>query len=111
MASKSSQSETIKEAVTAATRAISGNKELEINFLISLTVDDKELISRIKKRSLVSGRVDDQSEEKINNRINVYKNETLPVLNYYKNQNKYHSIDGHGTIENIFDSICSKIDN
>ena len=32
MASKSSQSETIKEAVTAATRAISGNKELEINF-------------------------------------------------------------------------------
>ena len=87
------------------------SKELEINFLISLTVDDKELISRIKKRSLVSGRVDDQSEEKINNRINVYKKETLPVLNHYKNQNKYHSIDGHGTIENIFDSICSKIDN
>ena len=87
------------------------SKKLEINFLISLYVDDKELISRIKKRSLVSGRVDDQSEEKINNRINVYKNETLPVLNHYKNQNKYHSIDGHGTIENIFNSICSKIDN
>ena len=87
------------------------SKELEINFLISLTVDDKELISRIKKRSLVSGRVDDQSEKKINNRINVYKNETLPLLIHYKNQNKYHSIDGHGTIENIFDSICSKIDN
>ncbi len=32
MATKNSQSETIKEAVTAATRAISGNKELEINF-------------------------------------------------------------------------------
>ena len=32
MASKNSQSETIKEAITAATRAISGNKELEINF-------------------------------------------------------------------------------
>ena len=32
MASKNSQPETIKEAVTAATRAISGNKELEINF-------------------------------------------------------------------------------
>ena len=32
MASKNSHSETIKEAVTAATRAISGNKELEINF-------------------------------------------------------------------------------
>jgi len=32
MASKNSQSETIKEAVTAASKAISGNKELEINF-------------------------------------------------------------------------------
>ena len=32
MASKNSHSETIKEAVTAATRAISGKKELEINF-------------------------------------------------------------------------------
>ena len=32
MASKNFQSDTIKEAVTAATRAISGNKELEINF-------------------------------------------------------------------------------
>ena len=32
MASKSSQSETVKEAVSAATRAISGNPELEINF-------------------------------------------------------------------------------
>jgi len=32
MASKSSQSETIKEAVSAATRALSGNPELEVNF-------------------------------------------------------------------------------
>ena len=85
-------------------------KKLEINYLISLDVEDEELISRIKKRSLVSGRVDDQSEDKINNRISVYKNETLPVLNHYKNQNKYYPVDGHGSIENIFDSICSKID-
>ena len=32
MASKSSQSETIKEAVSAATRALSGNPELEISY-------------------------------------------------------------------------------
>ena len=59
------------------------SKELEINFLISLTVDDKELISRIKKRSLVSGRVDDQSEEKINNRKNNLDNlkKSISILN------------------------------
>ncbi len=68
---------------------------------VAKSVDDNNIILEIIK----------EGEEKINNRINVYKNETLPVLNHYKNQNKYHSIDGHGTIENIFDSICSKIDN
>ena len=40
-------------------------KNLSIDNLISLEVDDNELISRIKKRALVSGRVDDQSEEKL----------------------------------------------
>ena len=64
-------------------------KNLSIDNLISLEVDDNELISRIKKRALVSGRVDDQSEEKINNRIKVYNEETLPVLNHYKKLNKY----------------------
>ena len=78
--------------------------------MISLEVNDSELIKRIKKRALVSGRIDDQSEEKINNRIKVYNRETLPVLNHYKKQNKYYSIDGIGSIESIFDKICSKID-
>ena len=86
-------------------------KNLNIDFLISLEVDDKELISRITKRGLVSGRVDDQSEGKINNRIRVYKNETMPVLNHYEKLNKYTSINGVGSIDEIFNKICSKIEN
>ncbi len=85
-------------------------KNLSINFLISLEVDDKELISRIKKRALVSGRIDDQSEDKINNRIKVYKDETLPVLNHYKKLNKYNPVNGVGSIDEIFKDICSKIE-
>ena len=85
-------------------------KSLSIDNLISLEVDDNELISRIKKRALVSGRVDDQSEEKINNRIKVYKEETLPVLNHYKKLNKYIPINGVGSIDEIFGLIISKIE-
>ena len=85
-------------------------KNLSIDNLISLEVDDDELISRIKKRALVSGRVDDQSEEKINNRIKVYNEETLPVLNHYKKLNKYIPINGVGSIDEIFELIISKID-
>ena len=69
------------------------SKNISINFLISLEVDDNELISRIKRRAIVSERVDDQSEEKINKRIKVYKEETLPVLNHYKTQEKYNPIN------------------
>jgi adenylate kinase len=85
-------------------------KELRINFLISLEVDDKELINRIKKRALVSGRIDDQSEDKINNRIKVYNEETLPVLNHYKKLKKYNPVNGVGSIDEIFNGICSKIE-
>ena len=85
-------------------------KSLSIDNLISLEVDDNELISRIKKRALVSGRVDDQSEEKINNRIKVYKEETIPVLNHYKKLNKHIPINGVGSIDEIFGLIISKIE-
>ena len=85
-------------------------KGLRINFLISLEVDDDELINRIKKRALVSRRIDDQSEDKINNRIKVYNEETLPVLNHYKKLKKYNPVNGVGSIDEIFDDICSKIE-
>ena len=85
-------------------------KGLRINFLISLEVDDDELINRIKKRALVSGRIDDQSEDKINNRIKVYNEETLPVLNHYKKLKKYNPVNGIGSIDGVFDDICSKIE-
>jgi adenylate kinase len=83
---------------------------LIINLMISLNVNDEELKKRIKKRALVSGRIDDQSEEKINNRIKVYKKETLPVSNHYRDLNKYNEINGIGTVDDIFYNICSKID-
>ena len=48
--------------------------------------------------------------KKINNRIKVYNQETIPVLNHYKNQNKHIPIDGIGSIDEIFELIISKIE-
>ena len=47
---------------------------------------------------------------KINNRIKVYHAETVPVADFYDNQNKLHTIDGIGTIDGIFHDICEAID-
>ncbi len=79
--------------------------EMHINLIIALEVDDHELKNRIYERGKTSGRVDDQSKEKAETRIRVYKKETLPIANYYKIQNKFYSINGVGSIEDIANNI------
>lgn len=81
-----------------------------IKGMIALDVPEDELRKRIKERGKTSGRADDQDDAKISNRIKVYKDETLPVANFYKKQSKYHPIEGVGGINEIFDDICAVID-
>jgi adenylate kinase len=85
-------------------------KEKPISGMILLEVDEEELKKRIMLRGQTSGRTDDQDEEKINNRIRVYEEETLPVANYYDTQGKLNRIKGVGSIDGIFENICAVID-
>ncbi|NQZ77320.1 MAG: adenylate kinase, partial [Ekhidna sp.] len=71
---------------------------LQISGMIALEVPEEELKVRIKERAKTSGRVDDQDEEKINNRIQVYNNETAPVADYYRKREKFTGINGVGSI-------------
>ncbi|MEL6537759.1 MAG: adenylate kinase [Bacteroidota bacterium] len=84
-------------------------KGTPVTGMIALEVPEEELKNRILERGKTSGRVDDQDISKVENRIQVYKNETLPVAEYYKGQEKFASINGVGTIDSIFDGICSEI--
>jgi adenylate kinase len=72
-----------------------------ISGMLCLEVDKDELINRLLIRGVTSGRSDDQGVEVIKNRIEVYIEKTMPLINYYKEQNKYHRIDGMGSIEDI----------
>ncbi len=82
---------------------------LRISGMISLEVPEEELKRRLLDRGKTSGRVDDQNEEKINTRIQVYKNETAPVAHYYEVQGKFNSIHGVGSIEDISQKIADAI--
>jgi len=81
------------------------NKQLDA-FLV-LKVPEKELIKRILNRG--EGRSDD-TKEKIRHRLEIYHNETAPVLNYYKQKSIVKKIDGTGTIEEIFERIKKVLD-
>lgn len=82
---------------------------LSISGMVALQVPEDELKSRIKERAKTSGRVDDQDDDKINNRIQVYNRETSPVADYYRNQGKFTAINGVGSIDDIFHEINSTI--
>jgi adenylate kinase len=75
--------------------------QTEISLMLALEVEEEELKTRLLKRAEVSGRPDDSNPEIIQNRINVYNNETKPVKDFYLSQNKFISINGIGEIDEI----------
>lgn len=85
-------------------------KKTAVTALVALQVDDEEIVQRIKLRGATSGRADDSDENVIRNRINVYKNETSPVFDFYAVKGKSQSIEGIGDIETIFGRLSAAID-
>lgn len=81
-----------------------------IAIMLSLEVEENELKNRLLKRAEISGRPDDVNPEVIQNRINVYRNETAPVKSFYEEQNKFVFIDGLGSIDDISARLYHAID-
>lgn len=80
---------------------------LSITNMIALEVDTDELTKRLLERGKTSGRPDDQNEGLIRKRIIEYNDKTAPVANYYEAQGKFKSINGIGSIEEIYSTITS----
>ena len=85
-------------------------KGTSISAMLSLIVEDEELIRRLLSRGESSGRADDQNESIIANRINEYNNKTAPLKDYYSAQNKLSEIEGNGTVEDIASKLNNVID-
>ena len=86
------------------------DKGTSISAMLSLKVEDEELIRRLLSRGESSGRADDQDESIIANRINEYNNKTAPLKEYYSAQNKLSEIEGNGTVEDIAEKLNDVID-
>lgn len=84
---------------------------LKVDIMIDIRVPEEELVKRILLRGKDSGRADDASEEVIRGRLDVYHKQTAIVSDYYTAQNKYASVDGVGTMGEVFDRIAAIIDN
>lgn len=118
---------------------------IHLDHVIEIKVDDDEIIRRISGRRIhqPSGRVyhivshppkahglddvtgepliqrDDDKEETVRKRLEIYHDQTAPLINYYINEAKeyfypgapkFHSVVGTGNVDQIFDDIVTKLD-
>ena len=75
-----------------------------VGVMISLEVPREELVKRLLNRGKETGRSDDNLET-INNRIDVYNRQTIPVTYYYDKMRKHAAVKGTGTVDQIFERI------
>lgn len=93
-----------------ALKAMLAKRGHKIAAMIELDVPEEELMTRLINRGKESGRSDD-NEETIRKRLDVYHNQTAPLIDWYKADGTHHHIDGHGALDRIFDDIAAVIDN
>ncbi|MCD6145052.1 MAG: adenylate kinase [Methanosarcinales archaeon] len=106
----------------------------KIDIVLDIEVPDSELITRLSSRRVCTcgatyhlifnppqnpgvcdrcGKAlyqrDDDTEESVRNRLIVYKKETQPLIDYYKDRKLLVAIDGRGSIEQISEEIWAVV--
>lgn len=81
----------------------------QIDAMIELSVPEDELMARLLNRGKLTGRSDD-NEETIKKRLDVYHNQTAPLIEWYENEGIHHHVEGLGTVDEIFGRICAVVD-
>ena len=95
---------TLKQAVELD--QLLDNFKINIKNVIEIVVDENLLLERINKRSTENKNTrNDDNSVTLKNRIKVYKKDTMPVIEYYRNLNKLNTIDGMQSIEKVFQGI------
>ena len=83
---------------------------LKINATIALDVNEDDLITRLLDRGKTTNRSDDQDIEKIKNRFNEYNTKTSILINFYSKQDKFFSVDGRGSVNDITSRLFGLVD-
>ena len=108
---------------------------LSIDTVVDFQVDTDELVNRLTGRSTCSGcgamfhkisrpplkigicdgcggslyQRDDDKEETIKKRMEVYQNETAPLREFYRKQGNLKIAQGSGTVEEVFSRVCAMV--
>lgn len=96
-------------AQTEALEKMLNERGMKIDSMLVLDVDHDELVKRLILRAEQSGRPDDRDPAVIENRIDVYREKTEPIIEYCRKRGIYQPVNGVGSIEDIFDRLALKM--
>ena len=79
-----------------------------LDAVVAITADTEELIVRLLKRAEIEGREDD-TEDVIRHRQEVYAAETAPLIDIYRERGLLRSVDGMGEIDEVTDRLFAAL--
>ena len=71
-----------------------------LDAVVSITADEEAIIERMLRRAEIEGRPDD-NEDTIRNRMEVYHEQTDPLLDIYRERGMLIEVDGMGTVDEV----------
>ena len=80
----------------------------KLDVVLNLTVSSEDLLARLLQRAKQENRSDD-TEQTIAARLEIFRTQTAPVLDYYKQQDLVKSIDGSKLPDEVFELICKAV--
>jgi adenylate kinase len=99
-------------AQAEALDAMLTEKGLKLDHVIELKVDEAVLFARIEGRASESGgaaRADDNPET-LKKRLTVYRDQTAPILPYYRETGRLKSVDGMQSIDEVTAQLVAILD-
>lgn len=79
-----------------------------LDMVIEMRADDHELITRMLQRAKAEGRADDNPQT-IAHRMEVYRQQTAPLLDYYRFRGILTAIDAMGSPDQVFERIKAAV--
>jgi len=83
-------------------------RDLTFHAVVYLDVPEPELVERLLGRAAIEGRSDDD-EPTIRNRLEVFRRETMPLIEYYRSRDVLVAVDATGSVDDVTERVLDAL--